>query len=92
MLFKASFVTIAVLMFEETVASSKSEEACKRFGGLLRNGEYPEIASLAYVEHRTTVFGCNGVLISEKFVLTPAHCLKRINNLPSFVRLGFRSI
>lgn len=87
------------IVFRTSIAS-KSSEACKTFGGApvvpvessLTNranlGEFPEAVAIGYLLGNKTSFNCNGVLISEKFVLTVAVCVATPKFVPKFVRLG----
>ncbi|XP_070507552.1 serine protease snake-like [Chironomus tepperi] len=68
---------------------------CKGSQGLIINGEnakdgeYPHMAAIAYVNRSQVVrFICGGTLISDQFILTSAHC-KFFEGIPSsIVRLG----
>lgn len=98
------FLAIKVLLLVSGFSSaSKSEEACKSFGKLptinvnqdlesfkAQHGEFPEAVALEYKikDSNETRWSCNGVLISEKFVITAAHCVVDPDNRPFSVRLG----
>ena len=81
----------------------KSKEYCKKHGVKISNlgfnivggtdsavGEFPHAVVLGYntTEPGKYVFHCGGSLISEKFVITAAHCLTLKGNQPEIVRIG----
>lgn len=76
-----------------TIEITRTE--CDAFSGLVVGGvnakenQFPHMAALGYRGSGSSVsFGCGGSLISDRFVLTAAHCNASLNTKPTFVRLG----
>lgn len=59
-------------------------------GEVAKKNEFPHQALLGWIDGDTYKFDCGGSLISKRYVLTAAHCLKRSD--PDIVRLGEHNI
>lgn len=80
-------------MLGSTIEIKRTE--CDAFSGLVVGGDdatenqFPHMAAIGYRGSGSSVsFGCGGSLISDRFILTAAHCNATQNTKPSFVRLG----
>jgi hypothetical protein len=57
-------------------------------GDKAADGEFPHFAALAKITERKLDFVCGGALISSKFIVTAAHCLKSKDEPLIIARLG----
>ncbi|XP_055384410.1 venom protease-like [Condylostylus longicornis] len=74
--------------------TTKNERCGFRVVGLVVGGsdaeprEFPHMCLLGYSVNQTIKWECGGSLISEKYVLTAAHCIKTGLGEPKIIRIG----
>lgn len=83
----------ACLKYTKATASIKLTVLGQQILGGVQSllGEFPHMAAIGYKSatvHENITWNCGGSLISERYILTAAHCVSDRTRVPFMIRLG----